>query len=234
VHSRLRLARRRFAAQFPGASSLDDYEGLLRSARRGATPTKTERRRAWSAVAIAVGRGAGVTGVLSSWPAIAFVCGSVLATSTWAGAALDDPARPIRAAPSREATIVAAEPPPDEDAPVLPEVRAIAEAPPRSDPPPRATPPRRATSKASDRLREETTLLASARAEINRGDPEAALGLIRRHANAFPRGSLLVERHRLEVDALCRLGRRSEAHVALARLDAIAPDRAKGSNPCDE
>lgn len=67
---------------------------------------------------------------------------------------------------------------------------------------------------SSTELGEESALLERARRALSSA-PEAALVLLREHAERFPRGQLAAERHLIEVDALYRVGRTSEA-VTLA------------------
>jgi hypothetical protein len=66
----------------------------------------------------------------------------------------------------------------------------------------------------SAELGEESALLERARRALSSA-PAATLVLLREHAERFPRGQLAAERHLIEVDALYRVGRKSEA-IALA------------------
>lgn len=65
---------------------------------------------------------------------------------------------------------------------------------------------------------EELTLLESAYQALQRGDTVAALEQAERHASRFPTGALAQEREVLAIDALVRMGRRSEAE---ARAEAF-------------
>jgi hypothetical protein len=69
-----------------------------------------------------------------------------------------------------------------------------------------------ATEREIDALEREASLLESARASLANA-PARALELVERHAASFPNGKLAVERELVAVDALERLGRRSEARA---------------------
>ena len=61
----------------------------------------------------------------------------------------------------------------------------------------------------------EATLLEQARREM-RGAPAVALSIAQEHAERFPRGQLAAERTLIQIEALHRLGRDTEA-TKLAR-----------------
>ena len=75
---------------------------------------------------------------------------------------------------------------------------------------------------AEHELSREAKSLEHARA-LMVSAPAEALAAIRRHLGEFPHGTLEVEREFLEVEALVRLGRRSEAELAARALRARAP-----------
>lgn len=60
-------------------------------------------------------------------------------------------------------------------------------------------------------LARERALLDVARTALGRGDGAHALAFVSRHASEFPRGQMTEEREALAVQALTKLGRRSEA-----------------------
>jgi hypothetical protein len=62
-------------------------------------------------------------------------------------------------------------------------------------------------------LAAERMLLDGARASLARGEPEAALVAIDRHAKAYPQGVLVEEREALAVKALAAAGRYPEARA---------------------
>lgn len=71
-------------------------------------------------------------------------------------------------------------------------------------------------------LSREARSLEHAR-ELLARSPAEALSLLTRHAREFPDGTLAVERELLTVDALLRLGRRSEAEARGRALQGRAP-----------
>jgi hypothetical protein len=71
-------------------------------------------------------------------------------------------------------------------------------------------------------LSREARALESAR-ELLARSPAQALSLLSRHEREFPDGTLAVERELLTVDALLRLGRRSEAEARGRALRGRAP-----------
>jgi hypothetical protein len=72
-----------------------------------------------------------------------------------------------------------------------------------------------------DSLAREAAMLEEARAMLN-GNPAGTLGALDRYAARFPSGQLTMEGELLAVDALRRLGRRSEAKARAASLLANA------------
>jgi hypothetical protein len=78
--------------------------------------------------------------------------------------------------------------------------------------------PTRGRKVRSDRLAEEVEILSRAATELHRGQLTSALGVLEEHARKFPRGALTQERRAAQIQALCGLGRVSEADAELARL----------------
>jgi hypothetical protein len=76
----------------------------------------------------------------------------------------------------------------------------------------------------SSRLAEEVSILSRAETELHAGRPASALELLDEHRRKFPRGALVQERIAARVQALCALGRTSEAESELARLKRVSPD----------
>ncbi|RLB57109.1 MAG: hypothetical protein DRJ42_01390 [Deltaproteobacteria bacterium] len=68
----------------------------------------------------------------------------------------------------------------------------------------------------------ELTLLQQAQDALGRA-PGSALALADRHARDYPRGALAQEREVVAVDALLRLGRRSDAEARASRFRAVNP-----------
>jgi hypothetical protein len=137
----------------------------------------------------------------------------------------DDRSTP-RAAARRQAAEIEAPPPADEPIgepePVAGESVAAFDPAPDSDPAGRSPAPPRETRKRDD-LRAESDLLERARSVLV-SDPASTLVLTREHARRFPSGQLASERIVLEIEALYRAGRVTEARRrAVAVLDS-APD----------
>jgi hypothetical protein len=77
-----------------------------------------------------------------------------------------------------------------------------------------------AATSASDRLAEEVAILSQAEHDLRAGSYQGALRLLNEHRRRFPKGILAQERVAARVQALCGLGRVSEAQAELARLSA--------------
>jgi len=94
-------------------------------------------------------------------------------------------------------------------------------------PPAEASTPRR----PSDRLGEEVSILSRAEAELHARRFASALRLLDEHQRKFPRGKLTQERVAAKIQALCALGRTSEADAALALLspDSVHEGRARAA-----
>jgi hypothetical protein len=122
--------------------------------------------------------------------------------------------------PAKEATPIAAHstlaaaemvPPP------TPAPPAVTSAPVESKPSPLSGAARGAT-RAHDSLSEEVAILSRAQAELHGGRAENALRLLAEHERKHKRGILAEERTAAKVQALCALGRVSEANALLGRL----------------
>ncbi len=69
-----------------------------------------------------------------------------------------------------------------------------------------------------DSLSEEVSILSRAETALHSGKPEVALRLLGEHERKFGNGQLREERIAARVQALCALGRTSEADTQMARL----------------
>ncbi len=87
--------------------------------------------------------------------------------------------------------------------------------------PPKTTPTLGAsqgTPRTRGSLPEEVAILSRAQTELLSGRAEIALRLIAEHERKFKRGLLIEERTTAKIQALCALGRVSEANALLGRL----------------
>jgi hypothetical protein len=80
-----------------------------------------------------------------------------------------------------------------------------------------ASPSAAGPTSSANRLAAEAALLEEARGGLRR-DPAAALQLCEQHARRFPKGQLSAERTLIQIDALHRLQRESEARGLARRL----------------
>jgi hypothetical protein len=91
---------------------------------------------------------------------------------------------------------------------------------PASSPAPRQ---RSSARRRADHLAEETALLSRAQTNLHARRFGSALRLLDEHQRKFPNGALAQERLATRVQALCALGRTSEADVDLAQLAGLSP-----------
>jgi hypothetical protein len=96
---------------------------------------------------------------------------------------------------------------------------------------PDATAPR--SLPASDRLAQEVALMERATTALHAGHAAAALKVLDESQRRFPTGSLTLERRAARAQALCTLGRGSEAQLELAALPARSPGVARAKQVCD-
>ncbi len=96
----------------------------------------------------------------------------------------------------------------------------------RVEPAPRTTRPR------SDSLGDEVALLTLAGKELHSGKPEAALRTLEEHQRRFPSGALAVERSAARIQALCALGRTSQAATESAKLSRTSPQGVLATQAC--
>jgi hypothetical protein len=76
---------------------------------------------------------------------------------------------------------------------------------------------------AVDPLAEEIAILSKATSALRAGKPAEGLRLLSEHQRKFPNGRLAEERRAARIQALCALGRRTEAEAELARLAQSSP-----------
>jgi hypothetical protein len=109
-------------------------------------------------------------------------------------------------------------------APVANTVQPTSEVPPD---PAVVEPPRPETrapaARDTDHLAEEVSILARATGALRAGRAGEALQLLNEHQRRFPSGRLSEERRGARAQALCALGRRSEAESELTRLARVTP-----------
>jgi hypothetical protein len=81
-----------------------------------------------------------------------------------------------------------------------------------------------AARRPHDRLAQEVAILSRATNYLEAGRASDALRALDEHQRKFPNGILTEERYSARVQALCALGRRTEAAAVLAHLSRIAPE----------
>lgn len=74
-----------------------------------------------------------------------------------------------------------------------------------------------------DALAEEVAILSRATSALRAGSPADGLRLLNEHQRKFPKGRLAEERRAARIQALCALGRRTEAEAELSRLAQSSP-----------
>jgi hypothetical protein len=104
-----------------------------------------------------------------------------------------------------------------------PEPEARAQPAPALEEAPRPSDAKPSSVKAVDPLAAEVAILSRAMTVLRAGNPTEALRLLESHRQQFPSGRLVEERRAGRLQALCALGRRSEAASELARLEREAP-----------
>lgn len=219
---------------------LDDPEASdeLKSALRGASRTASLDRSTRARVGVRLGRLGAVPLSAVTWLSLKSAAALGLAGGATVAGALAvvehyQPPRDVVAAPAAPAHPTVQKPrasgatkPRAELATPTTEPLPTAAAPtlnPPSDLPraPRPSPPPSAAS--SGGLAAESALLEQARRALD-GAPTRALSLVQEHAQSFPNGQLAAERRLIEIDALYRVGRRTEARARAERLLAQGGD----------
>lgn len=133
-----------------------------------------------------------------------------------AAAPMNVPALPIpstfRAAPSAPPVPAAS-----------PETSAAPQAPAAPTPP---------AARRTSTLSLEVAILSRAASSLRAGRPAEALKAVDEHQSKFPNGLLVEERRAARAQALCALGRRSEAEADLARLSSSSPQAVRARKAC--
>jgi hypothetical protein len=78
----------------------------------------------------------------------------------------------------------------------------------------------RRPARARDSLSEEAAILSRAQSELHAGRATSALQVVAEHERKFKRGILAQERVAVKIQALCALGRSSEANALMGGLSA--------------
>jgi outer membrane protein assembly factor BamD (BamD/ComL family) len=86
----------------------------------------------------------------------------------------------------------------------------------------------------NDALSQEVALLQPATGDLRAGRFSEALKSLDEHQRRFPNGILTEERRAARAQALCSLGRRSEAQAELSLLAAQSLAVANARHYCDE
>jgi hypothetical protein len=81
-----------------------------------------------------------------------------------------------------------------------------------------------AAPRSADSLAKEVAMLSQASADLHAGRPAAALTVLDEHQRKFPHGGLVQERTSARIQALCALGRMTEAQDELARFARTSPN----------
>jgi RNA polymerase sigma factor (sigma-70 family) len=217
LHSRLRLARKRFADRFVSLASDDAAtQAFLRRAQAEARPNAASSRRAWGLIAMKLGHTAkavGLGAIAGTLGGVAVAVGVVVGAPLPPAVPTPTEIRPAFAAAPREPARphVRSSPLPtpieaEDDAIEILEEPAVA-AKPRVR---RAPPPRDDPEAQIDLLRRARRFVAER--------PHEALALIDDYAAQFGRGALDRERFVIERDAACRAHRIDRARKAAAVL----------------
>ena len=92
----------------------------------------------------------------------------------------------------------------------------------------------RSSRSRGDSLREEVAILTQAGKELHNGKPAAALKTLDEHQRKFPSGMLTQERSATRIQALCALGRTSEAAAESAKLarTSLGSPQSLSERPC--
>lgn len=203
-------------ADYPTPEELTELSGRLRAAesrRPRVQPRPPRGPIAAVALTFALGAAAGMLG--SSGVFLALRATSEEPQRA-ASAAPSVRARPARAKPQAAASVAAPEPSTTRAPP-----RAAREATPSDEPPPPVP------SSTSFGSHAELALLARAQGALA-GAPAAALALADEHEEKFARGALVQEREVVAIDALLRLGRRTEAVGRALRFHQQFPGSVHG------
>lgn len=198
---------------------------LLRAGREALRPSTADRERVTAALRVRLGHAALPLAVgastsffaRSAWAKVSAVGAAVGLAGGLTFLALREPTHPPLRGPLHQIDL-ATEAGTAQPAPKAP---ASAAAPPLAAAAPAVS--SAPTRTRADRLAEEVAILSRATSELHSGRPAGALRALDEHQRKFPRGLLVEERRAARVQALCALGRKSEAKPELERLVKSAP-----------
>jgi len=211
---------------------------LLRAGRPPRSLDEATRRRSRQRVARLAVLPAAALGTLASWPQLALgalvgAAGTVAVMSAWSAISSPPPQLPsssraassasaARSLPARVASpartsadVQPVSPSPAVSSPAIEAHRPVGGAKPAPSEAPELSAP-------ADGLQQEIRLLEEARRKLG-SDPAGARRVLLEHEQRFAGGQLRIEREFLLIDALVRLGRRSEADARARALEAQAP-----------
>ncbi|MBX7082276.1 MAG: sigma-70 family RNA polymerase sigma factor [Nannocystaceae bacterium] len=221
IYARLRLARGKLEAWLADAAHDAD---VVVAAARGGGASPQRRTAVWLAIATST-RGPAIATTVATGK-LAWLLAPVVAVGLGVGviAAREDASAPRESTPSRASTAPDARPAAPSSSPAA----APSVLPPSATPtsaaiaaPPQAQAPRPGGARTGARVDAaavapapddaERVWLEQAHDAIARGDLDAALSLLDRHASRFAGSALAPERAVLRLDALCGAGRATEA-----------------------
>jgi hypothetical protein len=203
---------------------------VLQSSVKQATPADRDRiqnalHARLGVATLSASEGKGLSPAHTRWPFVSSVIvgvgliGGALFLMTRHGPEVTIPARSAVAVTTGSAAPVAV-PPVESDPVALPAAPAAPEL-----PAPSARP-------APDRLAQELAFLERATSALHAGRASNALKVLDEYQRKFPNGLLALERSAARAQALCSLGRRSEAQTELSRLPAQSPSVARAKQVC--
>jgi hypothetical protein len=208
---------------------------LVRGAAQAARPSNSDRERIFEALrerlgdAAMLGQAAAVAPSAFSalWIKVSAVTVGLGLAAGGLAVGLHSEAPSVVLPPAPRTVVQAPAPVPEPAAtpPVAPSPAAAAS-------PQAVEPAAAATKRASDRLAEEVTLLSRATSALRTGRAEDAIKALNEHQSKFPKGLLSEERRAARAQALCALGRRSEAERELAKLAPASPQAARARQLC--
>jgi TolA-binding protein len=200
-------------------------EELVRGSRAALRPTDADRERVFQALQARLGGNPAPESIerLSTAPAkisaITKLTAAILGISV-AGAALFVTLRTkVPPASSAATAAIASNPVPQE--PVEPMAESAPAVPQGQAPDEKRAP---ATPHSADSLAKEVAMLSQASADLHGGRPAAALTVLDEHQRKFPHGRLAQERTSARIQALCALGRMTDAQAEFARLARTSPN----------
>jgi len=209
-----------------------DAEELVQAGREAFRPSDVERERVFQALLPQIGGGAGtgstgtggMNGPSTIPPAATGTLVKVSAMLVALGVAGGGLFLALRTQPqSPSPKTIATAPVTSAVAPSAPAKEVPESAPslaPQAEP---AEKPAPVAPRTANSLAQEVAILSQASTALRAGQPAAALKALDEHQRKFPRGVLTQERSSARVQALCALGRTTEAQVELARLERASP-----------